>query len=151
MKNARVEANSPHIIIDKEAAQKKLRTQALRDSEMVRGRFKFHEVPGGSVSFCFKVYNNEDVKKYTFIDGQIYTIPLGVARHLNKNCWYPEYGYMPVQQGEQPSFGGSYNDQTGMNLRVSRQIQRMGFESLEFMDVDDVAPMSSPIITVSTV
>lgn len=62
-----------------------------RDSRMVTGKFQCHEPRGGSVKFSFKQYKGDPVKTYEFHDGQTYTIPLGVAKHLNNNCNYPVY------------------------------------------------------------
>lgn len=153
MKNIRTEANAQHKKppINKEDAQKNLRLQQAKDEEMVRGRFKYFELPGGAVDFVFKCYKTQDVERYSFIDGEIYTIPLGVARHLNKNCWYPEYGYAPTMPGEKTASMGGYNSMSGMAMRATKKVQRMGFESLEFMDVEDVAPLVSPIITIDSV
>ena len=67
----------------------------------------------------------------------MYTIPLGVARHLNKSGWYPIHAY------EQ--------DETGKPVaRVGQKVRRYGFQSLEFVDVDDLTEQPG-IITVERV
>ncbi len=109
----------------------------LKDRELVKGKFIFHEVPGGLMSFSFKAYRGDPVERYDLIDGQIHTLPLGVARHLNKNCWYPEYSYM---KGE--STQGGYSSD-GQVMRVTRKVRRCSFQSLEFVDSDDLTPSSN--------
>jgi hypothetical protein len=116
-----------------------------KDREMVKGIFRFHEVPGGTVSFPFKAYKEDSIENYTLTDGQVYSLPLGVARHLNKNCWYPVYDYI---KGE--NFQGGYGLNTGM--KVSRKVRRMSFQSLEFVDVEDLTPDGSgDIVTVERI
>jgi len=61
---------------------KNLRSMRDKDRQMVKGVFKYYEVPGGSVGFCFKKYKEDPIEKFDLVDGQIYTIPLGVANIL---------------------------------------------------------------------
>lgn len=105
-----------------------------KDREMVKGIFNFFEVPGGSMSFVFKAYKEDQVETYHLQDGQIYTLPLGVAKHLNKNVWYPIHGYTQEENGK-PS------------MKINERIRRCGFRSLEFVDIDDLTPVGQPLIT----
>ena len=149
MKSTQIEANTHVPKVDKIAAAKSLSKQQEKDREPVRGRFRFFEVQGGTMSFSYRCYKGEDVVRYDLVDGEIYTIPYGVARHLNKNCWYPEYGYInPSNPNDRTQMG--VNPYANQGMRTARKIQRMGFESLEFVDLEDVAPMASPIITVES-
>ena len=95
-----------------------------KDREMVKGIFRFHEVPGGVMEFVFKYYKEDPVEKYTMHDGMVYTVPLGVAKHLNKNCWYPVHSHMTDENGK-PS------------QKVQQKVRRCSFQSLEFVDVED--------------
>ncbi len=99
-----------------------------RDSKMVKGKFHFHELSGGVLEFNYHAYKGDQVDKYRLVDGQIYTLPLGVARHLNKNVAYPEYSYLP---GEDTI--GATNSEDGVAMRVKRMVRRCSFESLEFI------------------
>lgn len=125
---------------------KNLKWMRDKDAEKVRGKFKFYEVPGGTMSFSFKAYKEDQVENYTLIDGEIYTLPLGVAKHLNKNCWYPEYEYI---KGE--SVQGGFGPNSAM--RMGKKIQRCAFQSLEFLDIDDLdaAPQEHKIVTLENV
>ena len=75
---------------NKEEIKKKpnLKYQRDKDREKVKGIFRFFECPGSELSFVYKAYKEDDVEddveKFTLIDGEIYTLPLGVAKHLIK-------------------------------------------------------------------
>src|SRR6185437_13613367 len=103
---------------------KDLKMQRDKDRQMVKGVFKYYEVPGGIVEFSFKKYKDDPIERFSLIDGQVYTIPLGVAKNLNSNTWYPVHAYI--------------KDETGNNIQaIGQKIRRMAFQSLEFMDIED--------------
>jgi hypothetical protein len=107
-----------------------------KDRELVRGKFIFHEVPGGVMEFVFKKWKEDPVEKFSLRDGEIYSIPLGVAKHLNQNCWYPVHQYYSQE-------GGSHV------MKVGTKVRRCSFQSLEFVDIDDLSPVgTSDIATV---
>ena len=119
----------------------KINLKHLRDKhrEPVRGKFIFHEVPGGSMSFVFREFKEDDVERYDLVDGEIYTLPLGVAKHLNKNCWYPVHTYA------QDEFGKSVQ-------KIGQKVRRCSFQSLEFVDIEDLTPTGTDgIVTVEKV
>lgn len=121
------------VAINKKSSQPvkpSLKDQRARDMRPVTGKFIFHEVPGGSMSFNYKKYLLDDVQRYDMVDGQVYTIPYGVAVHLNKNCAYPEHSYILDDYGKPMQ-------------RVSKMIRRCSFQSLDFMDTDDLLPAGS--------
>lgn len=119
----------------KDAPKQNLRYQRDKDREMVKGIFKFYEVPGGSMSFVFKVYKEDPVERFDFVDGKIYTIPLGVAKHLNKNGWYPVHTHTLDENGRP-------------TIRIGQKVRRFGFQSLEFVDIEDLSIGDKQIITV---
>lgn len=119
-----------------------------RDAKLVRGIFRYHEVPGGRMRFPYKKYKNDEAKTYDMIDGQVYEIPYGVATHLNTNCWYPEYEHIPgFSQGGQTVQGG-YNQMSGQGMRIGKKVRRTSFQSLEFTDVSELQP-EQQILTVT--
>jgi len=121
-------------------AKPKLNLQYMRDrdAEIVRGIFHFYEVPGGLLEFSFKQYKGDEVAKYSLEDNKIYSIPRGVARHLNKNGWYPIHAHTV--------------DETGKPVaRITQKVSRYGFSSLEFFDSDDLVPEGRPLMTVEAV
>lgn len=96
-----------------------------KDRQMVKGIFKNYETPGGSLKFVFRKHKGDDIQSYNFVDGQIYTIPLGVAKHLNTNCNYAVHKYA-VDEAGSPT------------MRIGQRIHRFGFQSLEFMDIEEL-------------
>lgn len=117
---------------------KKLKIERDKDREMVKGVFKYYEVPGGVVEFCFKKYEEDPLEKFTLYDGQVYTIPLGVAKHLNNNTWYPVHEY-------------GRNEDGSPLQRIGQKIRRMAFQSLEFMDMEGMGDNINRITTVEHV
>ena len=117
---------------------KKLQIERDKDREMVKGVFKYYEVPGGVVEFCFKKYEQDPLEKFTMYDGQVYTIPLGVAKHLNNNTWYPVHEY------------GRNEDGSALQ-RIGQKVRRMAFQSLEFMDMEGMGDNINRITTVEHV
>jgi hypothetical protein len=112
-----------------------LKYQRDKDREKVKGIFRFHEVPGGSMSFVFKAYKEDQVERFDLIDGQVYTLPLGVAKHLNRNVWYPVHAHLQDESGNQ-------------SMKINQKVRRCSFQSLEFVDVDDLSPIGSPLVGV---
>lgn len=111
--------------------------QRDKDREKVRGIFRFHEVPGGSMSFMFKAYKEDQLERYDMLDGEVYSIPLGVAKHLNNDCWYPVHAYTTDENGR-PS------------MKIGQKVKRCSFQSLEFVDIEDLRP-APDIVTVEKV
>lgn len=103
-----------------------------KDREMVRGKFIFHEVPSGMLSFSFKKWKEDPVETFNLVDGEIYTIPLGVAKHLNKECKYPLHSYV-MDEYKRPQ------------IKVNNWVRRCSFQSLEFVDMDDLTPVGTGI------
>lgn len=110
-----------------------------KDKTPVRGMFKFYEVPGGSIEFSYKKYKDEPVITFkgdkALKDGEVYTVPLGIAKHLNKSGWYPVHTYAQDENGQTCA-------------KIGHKVRRYGFQSLEFVDIDDLTPEGSGIITV---
>lgn len=129
-------SNQIDVTKKKDNAKSKLTLKQMRDRdrEMVKGIFRFHEVPGGTMSFIFKAYKEDQVERFDMTDGQVYTVPLGVARHLNKNCAYPVHHYQTNESGTP-------------FMKVGQMVRRCSFQSLEFTDTDDLTPTGSTIVT----
>ncbi|MFW6121418.1 MAG: hypothetical protein ACOC80_11045 [Petrotogales bacterium] len=105
--------------------KKNLRYQRDKDRELVKGIFRFYEVPGGTLSFPFRKYAEDNVEQYDLEDGKIYTLPLGVAKHLNNNCWYPVHNHLLNEDGKPSKV-------------VGKKVHRCAFQSLEFIDIDEM-------------
>jgi hypothetical protein len=111
--------------VNKKPAKPNYKYERDKDREQVKGIFRYYEVPGGTMSFSFKKWKEDDVENYTLRDGAVYTVPLGVAKHLNKNCWYPIHSHASNENGV-------------AEQKVGQRVRRMGFSSLEFTDIEDL-------------
>lgn len=100
-----------------------MRKMRQKDHKMVKGIFRCYEPRGGSMTFSFKKYKGDEVLKYTMVDGDIYDIPLMVAKHLNQQCYYPKHSHVLDANGK-PS------------VEVGKKVQRCSFESLEFQEIE---------------
>jgi hypothetical protein len=106
-----------------------------KDREKVTGIFRYHELSGGTMAFSIRLYKNDPVETYTMKDGEVVTIPLGVAKHINKNMWYPEYGYVRSDSEEKNA------------VKVVKKVRRCSFSSLEFSDIEDLESRDSlPVV-----
>ncbi len=104
-----------------------LKMQRERDREPVKGIFKYHENQGGVLKFSIKLYKEDQVETYELVDGGIYTLPRGVATHLNKNTFYPVYEHSRIAK-----------DLAGIpELKVKQKVYRTGFYPLDFVDVGE--------------
>lgn len=115
------------IAVQQKIEKKKPNLKYQRDKmrEKVRGIFKFDEAPGQTLSFMYREFKEDPIERYDLVDGQIYTLPLGVARHINKNMWYPVHEHIKNEDG-------------GSSMKIGRKIHRATFQSLEFVDIDDL-------------
>lgn len=127
-----IKQDKPAVKLAKEELKKKLAKQRDEDNQKVKGVFRYFEMPGGTLAFVFRAHKADETERYELVDGQVYEIPLGVAKHLNKNGWYPQYEYI---KGE--SFQGGYGISGGM--RVARKVHRYGFSGLDFVDMEEPA------------
>lgn len=120
--------------------QAELRRKAMRDKEreMVKGIFRDYECAGGEVSFSFKKYKEDPIENFTLKDGQVYTVPLGVAKHLNMNCNYGVHEYSVDAEGRKIQV-------------IGQKVHRYGFSSLDFMDPEALGMKQSNIVTVQHV
>lgn len=125
-----------------DSAKKKIELQRAKDKEKVRGRFRFHEVPGGILEFVYKAYKGDPVLEYKVSlgtelrDGEVYELPLGVARHLNSSGRIPENMHALDANGKN-------------TVKLKRMVARYGFEPLDFTPVEEVGePDTSPLYTI---
>ena len=138
----------------KEAAKEKLNELIREETKMVKGIFQHFETPGGSVKVTVRKYPGIPHFEKTMTDGEIYDIPLYVARHLNgidasagalgdpdkKNasigtCSYPVHGFVMKSNELNPSGLGAVEGMGGIPVPmvgVTKRVKRFGFQSLEF-------------------
>lgn len=118
---------NPTLVKETKKMSSNMKAMRDKDREMVRGKFIFHEIPGGQLGFSFKKWPGDPVETFNLVDGQVYSLPLGVAKHLNKNCKYPIHAYA-MDEDKKPY------------VKVQQWVRRCSFQSLEFIDLDDLTP-----------
>lgn len=111
-----------------------------RDNEIVRGMFRYDEVPGGTLIFSYKKYKADPIRNYSLIDGQTYELPRGVAKHLATTGSYAIHEYQTDTSGKPV-------------IRIGRKKRRYSFESLGFFDdiEDEVKSEESNLFTVEKI
>jgi hypothetical protein len=102
-------------------------------SQLVTGKFIFNECPGGELKFPYLEYPGDQKVNYTFKHDGIYTIPLGVAMHLNDNCSYPEYHHN-MDQGKSVNAAAIY---------ITTKVHRTSFIPLSFTATPGVGDFSA--------
>lgn len=127
---------------------KKLESMRLKDREMVKGVFHYFEVPNGVLEFSYKKYAKDPVETYQLYDNHIYTLPLGVAKHLNTNVAYPEYEYI---KGEDGKMMQGFNNMQAQGMKIRTKTRRCSFESLELIDMNEFEHANKKIIEVEAV
>lgn len=137
-----------------EEVQRNIKRMRDRDAEKVTGIFKNLENPAtaggrGAVCFAMKIYKDDEFATYELLDGERYSLPRGVARHLNNNCFYREYQHLPNEVGQQGIRQGAADGRLSTaNMQMSRKVHRYAFHSLEYMD-DDMDMMPSDLVEVT--
>ena len=53
-----------------------------KDREKVTGIFNYKEMPNGILRFSCKFHKDDQIERFEFVDGETYTIPLGVLEYL---------------------------------------------------------------------
>lgn len=127
-------------ILDKKPMFKiKKNAEQLReyDNQMVRGIFRYDEVPTGILVFSYRKYKKDPIKNYTLEDGNTYTLPRGVAKHLASTGGYPVHEYQTNADGRPV-------------VRIGRKKRRYSFESLAFFDdiEEEITSNESSLYTV---
>ena len=66
---------------------------------MVTGVFKNLECQGQPARIICRLYKYQQPFNQVLNDGERYTIPYSVARHINENCAYPIHGFLLDDKG----------------------------------------------------
>lgn len=103
-------------------AEDKRQSQMEEDARKVTGIFKNLEAPGGDLTFTYKKYKEDPIREYHFEDGQKYTIPISVAKHINNNTAWANREYATGPDGTKKLY-----------TIVKSKTQRYQFLSTEYM------------------
>jgi hypothetical protein len=90
-----------------------------KDMESVRGIFHFWECKSGVLKFDLMKYKNTKID-WEMVDGQMYTVPLYVAKHLNTT------GFVEEEKTVQDPLTLQFR-------KLKQKRRRYSFESLEFL------------------
>ncbi len=115
------------------------------ECKLVEGRFKNYETEGAALSFTCRKYPGQVPFSQTFQDGEIYKIPLWMARHLNGrdvtaeaidgeigSCSYAIHGFKWDAGKPPPESQVGAGGAPVPNIGVEKRKRRFGFQSLEF-------------------
>lgn len=115
-----LEKKVPLSAIKKKEAQDLLNRQYEEESRLVKGVFKNLECPGGTEEFQYRKFPQDPIRKYKLQDGETYTIPLYLAKHINVTCNEKQHQWVVDVNGNK-------------TIDVTRGRQRFQFLSTEFM------------------
>lgn len=131
----------------KELSRQKLNKLIEEESRLVKGRFRHHETPGGLLRVQIRKYPSIPSFDKVLVDGQVYEIPIYVARHLNgidkscpgggaesHTCSYPVHEFLWTGDGRGPAPSNKLDD-NGVPMpaqTTQKWIRRFSFESMEF-------------------
>jgi len=107
---------------EKIVAEDKRQEAMEDDARKVTGIFKNLEAPGGDLTFTYKKYKEDPIREYHLEDGKSYTIPIGVAKHINNMTAVPERDYAKGPDGTPQLY-----------TIIKSKRQRYQFLSTEFM------------------
>lgn len=136
MKTLNTELENKESKAKKASVKSKRELQYKKDHEMVKGKFLFHEIRGGTLSFPFIKYKGDKSTNYELKDGGVYEIPYMVAKHLNSGCQYPVHRYQLNEDGKHTE-------------RVGEWVRRVSFQPIGYFD-DDIQPTPS-LVTIERV
>lgn len=105
---------------EKKKASEMIETARKIDAKLVKGKFKNLESPGGDLMFAYHYYKGEPTRVYHMLDGQEYEIPVGVAKHINRQCKYKKSKHLIDKDGNRM-------------ITADKPIERYQFVSTEFM------------------
>lgn len=77
--------------VEGEGLMSKIASQKAYDNVKVTGRFMNRRAPGNPAKLTYMKYADDPVKWYTFLDGQVYTIPRGFADQINEHYYRPKF------------------------------------------------------------
>lgn len=132
-------------------AKEKLKQFVEEERRLVKGRFRCFESPGSRQRIIYRKYKDLKMFDMWMTDGEVYEIPLYIARHLNGvdvtagaidgkvgSCSYPVHGFKWDQGQPMPQSTLGSCITTGEPgipvplIGVAKRVRRYGFESLQF-------------------
>lgn len=100
--------------------------------EIVTGVIKNNENPGAPIEFWFKGEGVPEITKFSFQDNEMIKIPLGLAKHLNKNCWVARDKFILDDKGRADS-------------AIGKKERRFSFFPLGYVETEDLSEEGVPM------
>lgn len=127
----------------KEEMRKQLENMRARDAELITGTFRNLENQAnagskGAIAFGVKLYPGDPFEFYELHDGERYSLPRGVVKHLKQGCFYKEYQQLTDELGQNTGMTTAMHDGRlkTKNMQAARKIHRFDFNTLDFNDED---------------
>lgn len=142
---AAIKSDEP-VVSTKDANKALLNKFIAEETKMVKGRFRCLEMPGSSQRIQVRKYPGVPMFDMTMKDGEMYQVPLYVARFLNGidatakaiggkigTCSYPVHGFKwnPLEAMPNPAPGSEQGNPVPI-VGISKRVRRYAFESAEF-------------------
>lgn len=105
---------------EKKKSSEMIETARKADAKIVKGVFKNLECPGGDLQFAYHAYKGEPTRVYHLLDGKEYDLPMGVAKHINRQCKYKRSKHLIDKDGNHM-------------ITPDKPIERYQFVSIDFM------------------
>jgi len=99
VKEVHIEKGRNRTLEEKKKASELVEKAHKEDSKIVKGIFKNHESPGGDAIFSVRLYKGDPIRTYNLVDGESYDLPLGVAKHINRQCQYKRHKWLVDANG----------------------------------------------------
>lgn len=103
----------------------RIKRDQQEERQPVKGIFRYFETPGGELRFPYRAYKGDPLQMFKLKDGQVATVPLGVARHLRHRLEYPVHGWRVNENN------------LATHTAANKMVKRCTFEYIEFFDPRD--------------
>ena len=137
--------------VTRENIQKHLASEYEKDHEEFTGKFRNLEHKGGTLSFRYKKYKQDDYKQYHLTDGHTYTLPRMVIDHLNNGVHYRVYKELSGLGSDK--IYAAVNDgslKTDQKMVEIAKDPRCEFIPLEFMSGDKMDMLPNKVVQVTS-
>lgn len=114
--------------------ERDLKWENDRLAEKVSGVIRNNENPGNPIEFWFKGPGCPDMTKFSYKHNEQISIPLGVAKHINKSCFVVVDAYKLDKDGR-PS------------VEAGKKMRRLSFFPFGYVDTEDLSEVGIPMIS----
>lgn len=113
--------------------ERDLKWESDRLAEKVSGVIRNNESPGNPIEFWFRGPGCPNTTKFSYKDNEQISIPIGVAKHINKSCYVAVDQYKLDKDGK-PS------------VDVGKLMRRFSFFPFGYVDLEDLSEVGIPMV-----